>query len=240
MNHRSFHWLLAVAFVLASIIVGATRVFSQMPSSDVIDVARQDKYKWPAEMAALSADPSVEYSDPDYPADTALSTIVTVTSTPTPTATRTPTSTLAQLETDLESEAIMTQIPPLLSVTIVEIPDSGKHPKSGNPKLQGMLWELVDAHETDGPFAVQQVADNHVIKLQEDNRVLVVVEDDRGDVASLVQAIAESGVEIGTVASDRVSALVPISALKAIASLPEAAYVRLPLPMVQQRRLARG
>jgi len=144
------------------------------------------------------------------------------------------------LGTDLESEAIMTQIPPLLSVTTVEIPDSGKHTKSGNPKLQGVLWKLVDAHETDGRFAVQQVADNHVIKLQEDNRVLVVVEDDRGDMASLVQAIAESGVEIGTVASDRVSALVPISALKAIASLPEAAYVRLPLPMVQTATTSEG
>ena len=112
-------------------------------------------------------------------------------------------------------------------------------PARGHPKLQGVLWELVNAYETDGPLAVQHVADSHVIKLQE-GKVLVVVEGDKGEMASLAEAIAKLGGEIGTVASDRVSALVPIATLDAIAALPGVAYVRLPLPMVQAATTSEG
>jgi uncharacterized repeat protein (TIGR01451 family) len=57
-----------------------------------------------------------------------------------------------------------------------------------------------------------------------------MVESKTSDVVSLAQAIAKLGGEVGIVASDQVSALVPIPALDAIASLPDVAYVRLPSP----------
>jgi uncharacterized repeat protein (TIGR01451 family) len=132
-----------------------------------------------------------------------------------------------------------TEGPPLPSVTTMEIPDSDKHPKPGNPKLQGVLGELVNAYEANGSLAAQQVAELHTIKLQE-GKVLVVVEGKREDIASLVQAITRLGGEIGTVASDRVSALTPIPVLDAITSLPEVVYVRLPLPMMQAETVSEG
>lgn len=106
---------------------------------------------------------------------------------------------------------------------------AAEHPKLEHPKLQAVLGQLFDAYETDGPLAAQQVADMHAIKLQE-GKVLVIVESETSDMVSLAQAIAKLGGEIGTVASDRVSALVPVPVLDAIASLPDVAYVRLPWP----------
>jgi uncharacterized repeat protein (TIGR01451 family) len=106
---------------------------------------------------------------------------------------------------------------------------AAEHPKPERPKLQGVLVQLLDAYETDGPLAAQQVADMHAIKLQE-GKVLVIVESETSDMASLAQALAKLGGDIEIVASNRVSALVPVPTLDAIASLPAVAYVRLPLP----------
>jgi uncharacterized repeat protein (TIGR01451 family) len=106
---------------------------------------------------------------------------------------------------------------------------AAEHPKLERPKLQGVLVQLLDTYETDGLLAAQQVADMHAIELHE-GKVLVIVESETSNMASLAQALAKLGGEIEIVASDRMSALAPVPTLDAIASLPAVAYVRLPLP----------
>ncbi len=93
--------------------------------------------------------------------------------------------------------------------------------------LQPDLARLLRAVRADTRHQVGETAAELGIELQED-RVLVVVE---GDVAILPGPLAALGGEIDSVAHDRLSALLPVSALDEAAALDGVEYVRQPLPM---------
>ena len=127
--------------------------------------------------------------------------------------------------------APMAQTPlPPPAVTIAP-PEPIKSPKEIFSKMQSPLGEMVEAYKTKGIAGAEEVAAMQAIKIR-DGKILVVVVIEQGDTTSLAQAIAQQGGEVGTIASDRVSALVPIAVLEDIASLPEVKVIRLPLPVV--------
>lgn len=114
------------------------------------------------------------------------------------------------------------------------VPPTPVKPKELYPKMQSPLGEMVEAYKTKGMAGAEQIAAMHAIKIQ-DGKILVVIVIEQGDTTSLAQAIARLGGEVGTIASDRVSALVPIAVLEDVASLPQVKVIRLPLPAIPSR-----
>ena len=96
----------------------------------------------------------------------------------------------------------------------------------GIPHLQPDLARLVRAAHADDQRSLPAAAADLGIELQ-DGRVLVVVE---GDVAVLREELTALGAEIDSVAHDRLSLLVPTSALAKMAALDGVDYIRRPLP----------
>lgn len=101
-------------------------------------------------------------------------------------------------------------------------------PQAEPSRLQGELEELVERYARRGPSSLEGTAPPDTATIY-DGKVLVVVE---GDVGRLPAALAELGGEIDSIASDRLSLLAPIPALREMAALDGVRYVRLPLPMI--------
>jgi subtilisin family serine protease len=97
----------------------------------------------------------------------------------------------------------------------------------GNPKLESVLDQLVDAGQTKGPAALATFAEQRAIDLV-DNRVRVVIEAMPGEVDAAREATIAWGADVEASYENLIRVTIPVSALTNLANDPSIRFVRQP------------
>jgi hypothetical protein len=102
-----------------------------------------------------------------------------------------------------------------------------EQPLKGNPKLESVLNQLVDAGQTKGPTAITTFAEQRAIDLV-DNRVKVVIEAMPGEVDAAREAAIALGAEVEASYENLMRVVVPVYALTDLVNNPSIRFVRQP------------
>jgi subtilisin family serine protease len=118
-------------------------------------------------------------------------------------------------------------------VSVVDVgltgPSVGAGPSAGrNPNVEYALDVLADSQTLLEQAEPDTVATTHGIDLRQGNRVQVVLVTQLDDAAALAAVVEEMGGEVETSSGSYLQALVPVSAVRPLADLPEVVYVREP------------
>ena len=114
-----------------------------------------------------------------------------------------------------------------------------QEPVKGNPKLESILNQLLDAGKTKGPAAITAFAEQRAVDLV-DNRVRVVIETMPGDSEAACEAAIALGADVEASYENLIRVTIPVSVLIELANNPSVRFIRQPLKMEPQDIISEG